>query len=283
MIEIAFGFVAAICWGLHDFLVRFIVKKVNIISALFYTNLIGILFLAVFFFLSEQNIILNVTFIFISIIYGILFFIATYGLYRAFDRGPVFVAAPIICSYPILSIIYAAIFTTSPKPHQWLLSLIVVFGIFLTVYTKKENMDKVKTVKLETIYWSILSAIFFSLSFQLGQNQIINSNEIISNLIARASSIMVIVFLFANHIKFESIKPNYIIILILMGVVDTLALLIMVYSGNFNHPEYSSVSASTFGLITILLVCFFYKEKLNFIQISGISLVFSSIAILTLS
>ena len=283
MIEIAFGFVAAICWGLHDFLVRFIVKKVNIISALFYTNLIGILFLAVFFFLSEQNIILNVTFIFISIIYGILFFIATYGLYRAFDRGPVFVAAPIICSYPILSLIYAAILTTSPKPHQWLLSLIVVFGIFLTVYTKKENMDKVITVKLETIYWSLLSAIFFSLSFQLGQNQIINSNEIISNLIARTSSIMVLVFLFANHIKFKSIKPNYIIILILMGIVDTLALLIMVYSGNFNHPEFSSVSASTFGLITILLVCFFYKEKLNFIQISGISLVFSSIAILTLS
>ena len=283
MIEITFGFLAAICWGLHDFLVRFIVKKVNIISALFYTNLIGILFLAVFFFLSEQNIILNVTFIFISIIYGILFFIATYGLYRAFDRGPVFIAAPIICSYPILSLIYAAILTTSPKPHQWLLSLIVVFGIFLTVYTKKENMDKVKTVKLETIYWSILSAVFFSLSFQLGQNQNINSNEIISNLIARTSSIMVLVFLFANHINFKSIKPNYIIILILMGIVDTLALLIMVYSGNFNHPEFSSVSASTFGLITILLVCFFYKEKLNFIQILGISLVFSSIAILTLS
>ena len=270
MIEITFGFVAAICWGLHDFLVRFIVKKVTIFSALLCTNLFGILFLAGSFFLTEQNFILSETFILISIIYGILFLIATYGLYMAFDRGPVYVAAPIICSYPILSLIYAAVLTTSPKPHQWLLSLIVVFGIFLTVYTKKENMDKVKTVKLETIYWSILSAVFFSLSFQLGQNQIINSNEIISNLIARTSSIMVIVFLFANHIKFKSIKLNYIIILILMGVVDTLALLIMVYSGNFNHPEFSSVSASTFGLITILLVCFFYKEKLNFIQMLGI-------------
>ena len=45
-----------------------------------------------------------------------------------------------------------------------------------------------------------------------------------------------------------------------MGVVDTLALLIMVYSGNFNHPEFSSVSASTFGLITILLVCFLQRK-----------------------
>ena len=55
MIEIAFGFVAAICWGLHDFLVRFIVKKVSIFSALLCTNLFGILFLAGSFFLTEQN------------------------------------------------------------------------------------------------------------------------------------------------------------------------------------------------------------------------------------
>ena len=73
MIEIAFGFVAAICWGLHDFLVRFIVKKVTIFSALLCTNLFGILFLVGSFFLTEQNFILSETFILISIIYGILF------------------------------------------------------------------------------------------------------------------------------------------------------------------------------------------------------------------
>ena len=162
MIEITFGFVAAICWGLHDFLVRFIVKKVTIFSALLCTNLFGILFLAGSFFLTEQNFIFSETFILISIIYGILFLIATYGLYMAFDRGPVYVAAPIICSYPILSLIYAAVLTTSPKPHQWLLSLIVVFGIFLTVYTKKENMDKVENCKIRNyllVYF--ISSIFF--------------------------------------------------------------------------------------------------------------------------
>ena len=67
MIEITFGFVAAICWGLHDFLVRFIVKKVTIFSALLCTNLFGILFLAGSFFLTEQNFILSETFILISI------------------------------------------------------------------------------------------------------------------------------------------------------------------------------------------------------------------------
>ena len=53
------------------------------------------------------------------------------------------------------------------------------------------------------------------------------------------------------------------------------------YSGNYDKPEFSSVSASTFGLITILLVCSFFKEKLNRIQIFGIILVFCSIATLS--
>ena len=115
MIEITFGFVAAICWGLHDFLVRFIVKKVTIFPHYYVPIYLVFLFLAGSFFLTDQNFILSVTFILISIIYGILFLIATYGLYMAFDRGPVFVAAPIICSYPILSLIYAAVLTTSPN------------------------------------------------------------------------------------------------------------------------------------------------------------------------
>ena len=46
MIEIGIGFIAAIFWGIHDFLVRFIVKKVNIITALVCTNIFGALFLS---------------------------------------------------------------------------------------------------------------------------------------------------------------------------------------------------------------------------------------------
>ena len=115
----------------------------------------------------------------------------------------------------------------------------------------------------------------------MGQHQIINSFEVLSNLLARISSVIVLGTLLFNKINAKLLKLNYILILILMGIVDTLALLVMVYSGNFEEPEFSSVSASTFGLITILLVCFFYKEKLSRIQILGIFLVFSSVAILS--
>ena len=281
MIEIGLGFLAAIFWGIHDFLVRFIVKKVSIITALMCTNVFGALFLLFFFFFSIQGISFEIKIIGFSIIYGLLFLSATYCLYKAFDLGPVFVAAPIICSYPILSLLYASILTNPPALYQWILSLIVILGIFLTIYSKPENNKSSKVKISMTFFWSIGAAIFFSLSFQLGQHQIINSFEILSNLLARISSVMVLGMLLFNKINVKLLKLNYILILILMGIVDTLALLLMVYSGNFEEPEFSSVSASTFGLITILLVCFFYKEKLKRTQIFGIFLVFSSVAILS--
>ena len=281
MVEIGIGFLAAILWGIHDFLVRFIVKKVSIITALMCTNVFGALFLLFFFFFSIQGISFEIKIIGFSIIYGLLFLSATYCLYKAFDLGPVFVAAPIICSYPILSLLYASILTNPPALYQWILSLVVIFGIFLTIYSKPEKNKSSKVKISMTFFWSIGAAIFFSLSFQLGQHQIINSFEILSNLLARISSVMVLGMLLFNKINVKLLKLNYILILILMGIVDTLALLLMVYSGNFEEPEFSSVSASTFGLITILLVCFFYKEKLKRTQIFGIFLVFSSVAILS--
>ena len=282
MIEIGIGFIAAIFWGIHDFLVRFIVKKVNIITALVCTNVFGALFLFAFFFFSTQGISFEKKIIVFSIIYGLLFLSATYCLYNAFDLGPVFVAAPIISSYPILSLLYASILSNPPEIYQWILSIFVIFGIFLTIYSKSENTKSSKLKISRTIFWSIAASILFSLSFQLGQHEIINSFEVLSNLFARISAVVVLGTLLFNKINFKLLKLNHILILILMGILDTLALLIMVYSGNFNEPEFSSVSASTFGLITILLVCFFYQEKLNRIQICGIFLVFSSVAILSM-
>jgi len=85
MVEIGIGFLAAILWGIHDFLVRFIVKKVSIITALMCTNVFGALFLLFFFFFSIQGISFEIKIIGFSIIYGLLFFSATYCLYKAFD------------------------------------------------------------------------------------------------------------------------------------------------------------------------------------------------------
>ena len=282
MVEITLGLIAALAWGLHDFFVRFIVKKINIFTALIITNVVGILALTLFLVFSKKILVIEQSFLVISAVYGLLFLVATYSLYKAFDHGPVFIAAPIIGSYPLLSLLYASILGTSPEAYQWLLSGLVIVGLALTVSSQIIKNTSFKSDILPTVSWSVLSALLFSISFQLGQNQIINGQEVTSNLFARLTA-ATILFTFA----FKKMHPlglsfNQILILVFMGLADTIALTIMVYAGNYSRPEFSSVSASTFGLITVLLVCIFYKERLSKTQSVGIMLVFSSIAILSL-
>ena len=233
--------------------------------------------------LSKKTLVVEQPFLLISAIYGLLFLAATYSLYKAFDQGPVFIAAPIIGSYPLLSLLYAAMIGTSPEAYQWLLSALVIVGLALTVSSQITKNTTFKSHILPTVGWSLLAALLFSVSFQLGQNQIINGQEVLSNLFARLAAATTL-FTFA----FKKMRPlglsfNQILVLVFMGLADTIALTIMVYAGNYSRPEFSSVSASTFGLITILLVCIIYKERLSKAQSVGIMLVFSSIAILSLA
>ena len=283
MVEITLGLIAALAWGLHDFFVRFIVKKVNIFTALIITNVVGILALSVVLVFSKKTLVVEQPFLLISAIYGLLFLAATYSLYKAFDQGPVFIAAPIIGSYPLLSLLFAAMIGKSPEAYQWLLSALVIVGLALTVSSQITKNTSFQSHISPTVGWSLLAALLFSISFQLGQNQIINGQEVLSNLFARLAAATTL-FTFA----FKKMRPvglsfNQILVLVFMGLADTIALTIMVYAGNYSRPEFSSVSASTFGLITILLVCIIYKERLSKTQSAGIMLVFSSIAILSLA
>lgn len=282
MVEIGLGLLAAFAWGFHDFFVRIVVRQINIFTALFFSNCVGIFGLVSILVYFKEPLFISQTFLLISILYGLLFITATCSLFLAFQQGPVFVAAPIICSYPLLSLLYAALLGAPPTTNQWLLSGLVIFGLSLTVFPQIKKDSKKESGIFPTIFWSVVAAVLFSLAFYFGQNQIVHGNEISSNLLARLTAIVILYSLnFGKSISLK-IRFDQILILVFMGFADTFALTLMVYSGNFSNPEFSSVSASIFGLITIILVCIFYRERLSVPQVLGVGLVFLSIGILSL-
>ncbi len=64
-----------------------------------------------------------------SIASGVFFLIASLGLYGAFQRGPVRLVAPVIASYPILSVAFAALNGVSVTIWQWGAVLAIVLGV----------------------------------------------------------------------------------------------------------------------------------------------------------
>ena len=62
-----------------------------------------------------------------------------------------------------------------------------------------------------------------------------------------------------------------------MGLLDTLALGLVMLAGGLAHAEYAAVAASLFGVVTILLAWAFLGEKVRPRQWPGIALVFAGI------
>ena len=156
---------------------------------------------------------------------------ATYSLCKAFDHGPVFIAAPIIGSYPLLSLLYAAVLGNGPEIYQWLLSGLVVIGLGLTVSSQiNKNVSSRSDISF-TIFWSLLAALLFSISFQLGQNQVINGHEVSFNLCARLAASTFLFSVAFQKVRILGLSLNQILILIFMGFADTVALTIMIYAG----------------------------------------------------
>ena len=65
-----------------------------------------------------------------------------------------------------------------------------------------------------------------------------------------------------------------------MGALDAVALAVVIYAGTQTFSTFASVTASIFGLVTIILAWAFLKEKVSPKQWMGVFLVFLSIIFL---
>ena len=165
MTEIALGLMAALAWGFHDFFVRLVVKQVNTFTVLIVTNSVGTFGLLLLIFYWKEGVFIGQDFLLISIIYGAAFLIGTVSLFMAFNSGPVFVAAPIICSYPILSLLYATMYGGGSTSYQLLLSSLVILGLSLALTPQFGANLKFESNIVTTIFWSLVSALFFQFHF----------------------------------------------------------------------------------------------------------------------
>jgi drug/metabolite transporter (DMT)-like permease len=69
--------------------------------------------------------------------------------------------------------------------------------------------------------------------------------------------------------------------LVLMGVLDAFAIGLVTAAASLPNPEYAAISASLFGVLTILLAWRVLKERVAPLQWSGIVTVFVGIAVLS--
>lgn len=281
MSALALGLIAALCWGFHDICVRFLSQKTAISTCIFPVILTGLIFqmgLTVSMGTLEPLPVRAVT---LSIGAGIFFVIATYGLYFAFQRGPVRLVAPLIASYPILSVGWAALQGEPVSALQWIAVIAVAGGVSVVAALSDTNNEETPSIGL-TVVFALLAAIGFAGTFALGQQAAAMSHEMPSTLVTR---LVAFAFFVAVMLGFrQNFWPGKQALpwLLAMGIADGVALMCVLSAGSLPDAKYASVSSSLFGMLTIILAWMFLKERMTAPQWAGCVVAFAGVGYLAL-
>lgn len=281
MSALALGLIAALCWGFHDICVRFLSQKTAISACIFTVIATGLVFHLVLTVSSGTLAPIPAQAVYLSLGAGAFFVIATYGLYYAFQRGPVRLVAPLIASYPILSVAWAAVQGVPVSALQWLAVISIAGGVSVVASLSDTSDEETPPIGL-TIGFAVLAAIGFAGTFAFGQQAAALSHEMPSTLVTRLIAFaLVVIIILAFRQKFwpgRQALPW----LLAMGVADGVALMCVLSAGALPDAKYASVSSSLFGMLTIILAWMFLKERMTGPQWVGCAVAFAGVGYLAL-
>ena len=280
MLSLTLGMIAACAWGVHDFCIRFVSQRGGILPAIATVMVGGALFLLPISGAFGNWSAMTLQSFGLSVISGAVYLVGCISLYKAFGIGPVRVVAPIVGSYPILSIGWAALMGQPVLWDQWLAVGCVIMGVaivgMLSDHSESDGSQRA------AIGWSLVGAGGFAIAFAVGHLATQVGSELPVILVTRLTAATGAIILLALSSGAKIPKRSAWPLLALMSLLDALALGIVIAAGNLHRPEFAAVAASTFGIITIILAWLFLKERMTGGQWFGVAVCFLGIGYLVL-
>jgi drug/metabolite transporter (DMT)-like permease len=278
---VTMGLVAALAWGIHDFAVRLAGRAQPLMVVLLSVLFFGMVFQLLLIVFTGGLAPVSGAAVWLSLIAGLWFLVAAICLYVAFQRGPVKLVAPIIGSYPIISLLLASLNGSPSSLFQWVAVGAILAGITIVALTSDAADTGGYTIG-PTIAVSGLAAVSFALTFAFGQSAAAMADERLTIAITRLVALGLL--LAALLVKQQPILPDLktLPLLAFMGLMDTVALFCVLSTGGLDNAHFAAAVSSIFGLITVLLSWLFLRETLSLLQWGGVVVTFCGIGYLAL-
>mgnify|MGYP003624825286 CR=1 FL=1 len=281
MSAITLGLIAAFAWAFHDICVRRVSQKTPLMAALLTVLIVALTFQLGVMGVTDTFAPIAPKAVWIAVLSGALFLMASLGLYGAFQRGPVRLVAPIIASYPVLSVIWAVLRGAQISWFQWAAVLLIIVGVSLVAALADHGREKAPS-KGPTILLSIMAAVGFAGTFALGQYAAEISGFMPVTMVTRIVAIILLVAGMAVlRLPFWPGR-RAVVVLFAMGIADGIALMSVLSASGLPDAQYAAVAASSFGLLTIVLAWAILGERMTRVQWLGCALAFAGIGYLAL-
>jgi drug/metabolite transporter (DMT)-like permease len=277
------GVVAALSWGLHDFLARFPSRAVGPIPTVLAVTFAGLLVLSAWLLLDGGTIEIVWPSMWLIAVTGVVFALATLSLFSALALGPFSIVAPLAGSYPALAMMFAVAQGTRPSLAQWLAIAAVMGGVVIVSRSggHYEASGDLPPGKLRIVLGlALLASLGFAIALTSGQAAVPIFGDVQTVWLARCFGLLTIGALYLWQSDKARLPARWLPVLGLMGCLDVAALGTIVAAGNLPDAAFATVVSSAFGAVTVLLARAILKEPIAAVQLVGIVLIFGGVGVL---
>ena len=281
MLSLMFGLASALSWAVHDLLVRKLAQGGSVLPMMLMVVSSGCIAMAVAALVWGGWAQMTAAAYGYAMGTGVAYVVGMLGLYRAFQLAPVRIVAPVLGSFPLISLGIAAWQGAAVGVVEWLAVLAIVVGIAVVALHSDDAGGAERALLVAPLCWAGFGAVGFALTFAMGQEAARQGAVVPTILLARLTSASVIALMVMLAKAPMAQVGGSVPLLALMGVLDATALALVQAAARLPHPEYASVASSLFGVLTILLAWRFLGERVQRLQWLGIAVVFVGIAVLS--
>ena len=282
-LSIAFGLIAALCWGTSDFAAKISSEKIGALRTALFLQYVGGLILVLVVAQDIPRVWQFPTATYLTLGLGAINAAAAYSLFKGFEVGQLSIISPIASSYPALTTVLAVMLLNEQMSEtRFAAILAILVGIVLVSVQRRDpkTLDRKRLavgVGYAIIAFFALGFTFFALKFVVGE-----LGAFLPVFLVRLMSAIILtgVVVFTPKSRSRGNFPSYFVLIVLIGIIDTLGNI--TYNLGILGGAVSVVStiSGLFSAVTALLAFVVLKERLVVHQTVGLLAILVGVSII---
>lgn len=288
------GLLSAFGFGTADFLARASTRIIGTIRTLYYMQFIGLAVLSVYLIMSGELMIkvgtTSVGAWGFALVVALVNVGSSLALYRSFEIGTLSLVSPIAASFGAVAVILALLTGETLSMSRAIGVTAALIGVILasTAPTMPQNVRATFSAMTQSsgregVGLALLASFGFGFSFWLlGFYVTPELGGVIPVWVSRLTTVTLLTAL--ARLKAIHLAPpprSTILLLISIGVLDTVGFLSGALGMQSDQVSVVSVLSSLFSAITVVLAWIFLREQLHRLQMTGIGCIFFGVALVS--
>ena len=286
-----FGVLCALSLGTADFMGRTSTRGLGAKRALLGMLLTSTLAVSLWIWLGDLPLLWQWQDLWMVALCGLSITVMTLLLYWGLARGPVSLVAPIVAAHPVLVLLfYVMVFGHRLDWVHWIAMAVTVIGTIVVAGTAQapskeapspDTVDQGPGGLKTTALIAVLCCLAYAVLVISGQSAAPIFGEIQTLWMARLVALATLALLFLLRRESPTTPIRWWPFLTAQGLLDATGYFALFAGAQGDHAGIAAVTASTFGVVTLLLAWIILRERITRPQWLGLALVFGGIAVLS--